>query len=432
MATSLAGPANSASPARLAERLAGWLPILILTYPLIIWPLVFGVAESARGLTDLPDQVQESNPFNRIFFPLVFLVALGTALLVPLRRLHPLRAPALLLLLVYLAWAAASVAWALAPEIALRRLIALVCLTGALTLSVLAARDSEVLIGRIFGLVALAAFLNALVVAFSPPGPLGHEGIYTQKNTLGGAATLMTYFALYAVWTGRRGVRVIGIVVFLVAFNLLVASQSKTAFAVAILAPLVACGLLCFMRALRISAALTTVIVVISLAVTYQLGSVAFLWDFEAVAATLFGDPTLTGRTDIWAFVMEMISRRPLLGFGHESFWGIGYEGPVQREARGWILQMPHAHNGYMDIVLQTGAIGLGILLALLVVALHAASRLSLPPAVSWIALCIIIDAIAHNLLESSWFSSLSFSWIVFVTMLAVVARMNYENRARR
>jgi exopolysaccharide production protein ExoQ len=242
MATAVARNPTARASAVLAERVAGWLPIVILAYPLIVWPLIFGVAESARGVMDTPTQLQEANPFNRVFFPVVFLVALTIMLVVPAWRLRPLGSAALILLTIYLAWAAASVAWALEPGTALRRLVAQACLVGGLVLSVFAARDGEALIGRIFGLVGLAAILNAVVVAAGPPGPLGYEGIYTQKNTLGSAGALMMFLALYALFGGRVGMRLIGLVVLVVALVLMVASQSKTSLGVALVAPGGRCG----------------------------------------------------------------------------------------------------------------------------------------------------------------------------------------------
>jgi O-antigen ligase len=68
----------------------------------------------------------------------------------------------------------------------------------------------------------------------------------------------------------------------------------------------------------------------------------------------LFGrDETLTDRTSIWAALMPDVRSEPLFGHGFQSFWT-----SVRREM---YFGMPHAHNGYLDIMLETGAVGLAL-----------------------------------------------------------------------
>jgi O-antigen ligase len=74
-------------------------------------------------------------------------------------------------------------------------------------------------------------------------------------------------------------------------------------------------------------------------------------------------DPTLTGRTLIWQVTWELIQQRPILGYGYGAFWLEGGEpASVLQEAVRWAT--PTAHNGYMDLLLELGFVGL-ILFAL-------------------------------------------------------------------
>jgi O-antigen ligase len=84
-----------------------------------------------------------------------------------------------------------------------------------------------------------------------------------------------------------------------------------------------------------------------------------------AVAAispdTLFGtigkDATLTGRTDVWPFVLHFISERPWLGWGYRSFWQ--QDNPLAVniwETLGWII--PGGHNGFLDLLTDVGYLG--------------------------------------------------------------------------
>lgn len=74
---------------------------------------------------------------------------------------------------------------------------------------------------------------------------------------------------------------------------------------------------------------------------------------------SFFGrDVTLTGRIPLWKAVIPYIQERPLLGYGYRSFWLMTF-GPSLNvwEIVGW--KAPHAHNGYIDLWLQLGIVGL-------------------------------------------------------------------------
>jgi len=76
------------------------------------------------------------------------------------------------------------------------------------------------------------------------------------------------------------------------------------------------------------------------------------------VLSTMGRDPTLTGRTEIWNAVLS-VSGSPLLGTGFESFW-LG-----DRITKVWAMTMKglqEAHNGYLEVYLNLGWIGAGLL----------------------------------------------------------------------
>lgn len=88
----------------------------------------------------------------------------------------------------------------------------------------------------------------------------------------------------------------------------------------------------------------------------------------DSATAALDKDPHLTGRTDLWEYSIDSIKDKPLLGYGYQAFWT--YDSvPARRirEAINWD-SAPHAHNGYIDLTLQVGLIGLAAYFALLAV----------------------------------------------------------------
>jgi O-antigen ligase len=76
------------------------------------------------------------------------------------------------------------------------------------------------------------------------------------------------------------------------------------------------------------------------------------------LAASLGKDATLTGRTDLWRLVLSM-TVDPMIGAGYESFW-LG-----DRLERLWSIvwwRPNQAHNGYLEVFLNLGWLGIFLL----------------------------------------------------------------------
>jgi O-antigen ligase len=90
------------------------------------------------------------------------------------------------------------------------------------------------------------------------------------------------------------------------------------------------------------------------------------------VFARLLGrDTTLTGRTDIWNLVLSE-GVNPLFGTGFYSFWS-GER--LARISATYSIELNEAHNGYLETYLNSGWIGVLLLLAVI---LSAGSRIKL------------------------------------------------------
>ena len=83
-----------------------------------------------------------------------------------------------------------------------------------------------------------------------------------------------------------------------------------------------------------------------------------------AVAGFLGKDPNLSNRTDIWAAIMPSIFNHPWLGYGFGGFWQ-GLEGNSAEVILIIGTWLGHAHDGYLQIVLQLGLVGLALTLAI-------------------------------------------------------------------
>src|SRR5437899_9467672 len=84
----------------------------------------------------------------------------------------------------------------------------------------------------------------------------------------------------------------------------------------------------------------------------------------KVVTESLGRDPNLTERTDIWNAALDL-KTNPLLGAGFASVWLTRNGSALVNEIGG----LAHSHNGYLETYLNTGLIGVVLLLGVLFVA---------------------------------------------------------------
>jgi exopolysaccharide production protein ExoQ len=265
----------------------------------------------------------------------------------------------LLLLLVVLALA--SVLWSAAPEVTLRRSIALLGTTlFGFYLSARYTVGTQVrLLAWALGIAAVLSLLLALAlptygISDDPFTPGDWRGVFDHKNNLGSSMVLgAMVFLLLA--TSSHKLRWLAWVCFILSLALLLLSNSVTALVV-FLTLLV---LLPLFRALRWRYTLAVPFLIFAVVLV---GAVAVysVSNTEIVLNTLGRDATLTGRTQLWDVVLDMIREQPWLGYGYSAFW-LGLEGP---SARLWLAtgqEYSHAHNSFLDLWLQLGLLGVAV-----------------------------------------------------------------------
>jgi O-antigen ligase len=76
-------------------------------------------------------------------------------------------------------------------------------------------------------------------------------------------------------------------------------------------------------------------------------------------------DITLTGRTLFWPIIVEAINRRPFFGYGYQGFWkpDPNPEDPSFPVITPNGFRPGHSHNGFLDVGVDFGWVGLGLFL---------------------------------------------------------------------
>lgn len=271
------------------------------------------------------------------------------------------------------AFALISVFWAADTALSFRRGAALVLVT--LFAVWLAERFStRVIFNCVLAAMTILCALS-LVVIFGYPGLGIHSaangtnidhigawrGLLAHKNDLG---RMSAYTAALFVIAGflRRKWRLAYFAAALVALTLVAGSRSGQAVVLFVL-PLF--GVVCLLWLKTLSPkkrAMTLVLLVPLMAALALVYGVVITVILEALGK----DATLTGRTEIWYAVWQALDGHYLFGGGYGSGWAI-VAAKVQLYLHGPDSMLSHAHNGYLDLMIDIGMAGVVVTLSIYV-----------------------------------------------------------------
>jgi O-antigen ligase len=312
----------------------------------------------------------------------------------------------------------ASVFWSNVPGMTLRRSITIVgpTLFGLYFATRYSLKQQLQLLGWMFGIAILLSFLFG--VALPKYGVMGGihagawRGIYFNKNSLGKmmvpSAIVFLLLAFntsknrWLIWCG-----------FSLSVSLLLLSTSKSSLVtlIQLIAAFVAFRTLRWRYELMIPALVAIATVGASL-------SVLLTTNADTVLGSLGKDATLTGRTDLWPYVWEMIEKHPWLGYGYSGFWqGLNGESAYIWRATGW--KPPNAHNGLLDLWLDLGLLGVAVFLFGFWTSLLKAlawARLSKTSDGLWPLIYMTFMVLA-NVTESTLLERNSLHWILYVAV---------------
>ena len=402
---------------------------LALVYPLLVTQLLSGEFLHPADLdAQINVEAASSNMANQVFWLLLFAACVAVA---GMRRTPLLaHAAALWPLFLYLAWSAATLPSAVDHHISMRRLILQFCIVGSIWLPV-AMLGSVTWVRRLVLYMLLGVILlNAAAAVAIPRTSLGYAGFFGQKNALGAVTALgLVTFAMTFLGKSKMD-RVAALIGIPVAGFLLVYSRSKTSFILGLGIPLLVYGICFASRALRVrpgwivGSGVVFAVLLCSIAVGSGYG-------YQDALKLFFHDATFTGRTEIWSFAWSNIMTKPLAGFGFNGFWGVGGGSAATTADNAFLANILQSHNGYLDILLDEGFVGLGILVCLIVVTLGHCSRLIRSNlAGGAFCLAVVLFFTLHNFEESSAFRRFEPTWVLFLVAAATVARPARQTRA--
>jgi len=421
-----------------------WLPVIWLALAasrsVTQWMEVFGLAGGISFTAE--GQYVEGSPFDRAVY--LALTVCGLVVLLARRRRLGNTLLANLPILLFFFYCGVSIFWSDFPDVALKRWIkALGDLV--MVLVVLTDPDPVAAFKRLFSRVGLLLLpLSVLFIKYYPDlgrsyhpdvgfWSASYTGVTTSKNLLGMTTLLfgLSFWWLFLQALQRRKDRRRMVLLMVYGISLLAVvwlfrmAQSATALACFVLgAALIAIteltklGRRTGIRHLLVLAALVVPVV-------------AVFAPFGGGMLGIIGrDATLTGRTDIWRLALDMRGN-PLVGTGFESFW-LGWR--LLKVQNAYRFQLQEAHNGYLEVYLNLGWIGIVLLLGLIITGYrNVQGAFRRKSEIASLLLGFFVVALVYNLTEAG-FRTLNPMWIVFLlaTLAMPTIAMRPASKAKR
>jgi exopolysaccharide production protein ExoQ len=242
------------------------------------------------------------------------------------------------------------------------------------------------------------------------------QGVFTHKNSLADVASIGLFAAIASRGVERTSLRV---TLFSSSLICLLISQSSTKV-VAVLIALAAYAAWLGLRQFRGGTALFLFFLALGAAVAI----VGLPLVAPSILDALGKDEGLTGRADLWNFAIHLIGERPFFGYGVGSIWSTSYADG----ATTYLYRPPHAHNVYIDQLLETGIIGLSLTLAFLACAiwLTILSGRAPSPAARFLFLALLSQT-ARSFGDSSMMRGNEVSYLLLAIAVALVALEHRE-----
>ncbi|HEV2730267.1 MAG TPA: O-antigen ligase family protein [Terriglobales bacterium] len=413
----------------LRTSMALWLPIT--------WLLIVGSRPVSSWLgmgptnLDAASQLVEGSPFDAVVFAI--LLALGIAVLVRRNKRTISFLTASGPILVYFGYCLVSVLWSDAPDLSLKRWLKAIG-DLVMVLVVVTEREPQNAFRRLYSRIGFVLLpLSVLFIryfeylgrGYDPDGRPMNTGVTTNKNTLGVITLVISLGVLWRVLELLRAkhtpnrARHLWAQGILLAFGVAVLAMANSMTSVA-----------CFMLGSVLILATNLPVIrrqphavhVLVVLIVLGGGLVMLFGGQASVTHALGRESNLTGRTDIWAAVLPVVPN-PIVGAGFENFWF----GPRLDKVWSRLSQYMHvneAHNGYIEVYLNLGWIGLFLIVVIVISGYRGAiGAFRRDPAFGSLMLAYVAASAIYSITEAG-FRLLNPIWIFF--LLAVIAAQGF------
>jgi O-antigen ligase len=410
---------------------AVWLPLfwyaIAATRPLSVWVTHWGYALTPGANFD----PTEGSIFDRTVFSI--LIAAGLLVLYHRRRAWGAIAFANTRFLLLYGFMAMSILWSNYPYVSLKRFImscgdvvmALVILTEPAPLDAIRTVIRRCAIFHIPLSILCVKYFRDIGVLWNWSGEAqSWLGIATSKNTLGQVAATSALIFIWERMQGGREWRLRAVDWVYIAMSLYLLKGSDDAFSLTSLSVFaLGSGVMLALNVLKprwgavklfMAAGVTGLLGLLSVFTAHTLLPFKQGTWLGLLMAKMGRDITLTGRTEIWSDVLKLAAKSSLMGVGFGGFW-IGRVANIPwSEQMSWTLGQ--AHNGYFDVYLQLGWVGMALLLGVIIASARGIGRsLATDFEYGRFRMAVFLMVILINITESTFLRGNHNMWFLFL-----------------
>lgn len=225
------------------------------------------------------------------------------------------------------------------------------------------------------------------------------RGFTSQKNSLGqiGDISVILCYIFYKKENSLKG-KTLAVVMLLLSIVIVIGSGSSTSIIVLLfLGGLVSLlSLDVFFKPIGIRRTIS--FITVTFFVFFFIGIMIFSPELGTLIPNLFGkDTTFSGRTGLWEYLLTEVQFNHILGTGYNAFW-VPESQRILDIYKTFYWPPKQAHNGYIDIFLQSGYIGLVIIVMIFINYFSKYVKISKPH--PWVLLILVL--IISNFQEST------------------------------
>jgi len=356
-------------------------------------------------------EIATSNILNQIIYTILFLASIFLILNQRKRVVEIIRFEKFLSLFVL--WCTISVLWSDYPIVSIKRLIQFYTAISVCISFFLYNSDLKIALNHFFTVLGTFLILS-LISVFTIPGAIdqaaqGWRGLAPQKNHLGQVVVYSSIIWIYSIFHSVSIKKWASVFLLILTAILLIGARSTTAYLT-----------IFYILSIRFSFLLDKIFKPLGLRKSFSIliiGTIIILNTIvilfypevlEQFAGSLGKDLTFTGRTQLWVDVLK--GGNLIFGYGYQGYWVL--DSPrilLLYTVYNWLPNM--GHSGYVDILNETGLIGLLMVIGIIANYFYTIFRYKVKSIGTW----LLIGAIITNLTETIMFRGAILGGVLFI-----------------
>jgi O-antigen ligase len=394
--------------------MARYIPTIArINFVFLFFFLIFGTSLPFGAKLRDRDVIETSNIVNQVVFSVAFVVSLLCLMWERKSVVWVIKKEKYLTL--FLVWSLVSMIWSAHSFVSFKRVFQ-VLTTASVSLAFLLNSDSadEALVyfkGLLYVYIPLSLFAVLFIPGALDPHTLAWRGLTDTKNMLGQVALVSIIGLYYAARSEKIGGKYASLLVLLMSVILLVGSTSITSLLVLVCLVCIGLWLGCDKRVRTLGIGnIYSIFVMVCL---MGMMVATYSWAPESVEhfLSLLGkDVTFTGRTELWQDVFEEFRNHVVMGTGFGAFWVVG-DNRLMYLYENYVWLPNSAHMGYLDIMNETGVVGLALFLLAVICYFRNLGGFGKASFWKW----FVISALIINFQESTLFKHNALTGVMFI-----------------